>query len=90
MVPGLVGLPNVMHGGAGYAYNMGCRCEVCVGAWNARHRELRAWRSDTVATDDVEHGIVSTYSNRGCRCDACRYAKSEANRRRLSRAKSAR
>jgi hypothetical protein len=81
----------VKHGGAGYAYEQGCRCVLCVEAWNARHRELRARRAQTIATDEgIQHGTLSTYSNRGCRCDACYQAKSEANRRRPSRAKASR
>ena len=34
-------LVSVKHGGAGYAYNKGCRCDVCVEAWNARAPRLR-------------------------------------------------
>jgi len=81
----------VLHGGAGYAYDQGCRCLVCVGDWNDKHRELRAVRSAAVAfRTDLKHGTIPTYSNHGCRCDECRRAKSEANRRRPSRAKGAR
>lgn len=75
------------HGGAGYAYEQGCRCEVCVEAWNARHRELRAARSAREVPDSVPHGVRSTYVNYGCRCAACYQAQAEANRNRPSRAK---
>ena len=79
------------HGTRGYAYELGCRCEACVEAWNARQREARARRAAVVADDPyIEHGTLGAYSNHGCRCQECRRAKSEANRRRPSRAKGAR
>jgi hypothetical protein len=79
----------VKHGGAGYAYNLGCRCDACVEAWKAKHRELRARRAAVVQADSyIQHGTVGAYSNHGCRCDTCFQARSEANRRRPSRAKS--
>ena len=62
---------------------------MCREAENARHRELRACRAETVATDQgIQHGTVSTDSNRGCRCEARYQTKSAANQRRPSRAKS--
>ena len=81
-------LASVKHGG-GWAYSVGCRCVECVEAWNARHRDMRARRAETVAErTDLEHGTRSTYSNYGCRREACVRAQSEANRRRPSRAQS--
>jgi hypothetical protein len=80
----------VKHGGAGYAYEQGCQCEVCVETWNARHRELRARRAAAVTDDShIAHRTLGAYRNHGCRCDACYQAQSEANRRRPSRAKAA-
>ena len=78
------------HGGK-YAYEQRCRCEVCIEAWNGRHRELRARRAAVAAArTDITHGTIGTYRNHGCRCEACYRAQSEANRRRPSRAKAAR
>jgi len=75
----------------GYAYDRGCRCDVCVEDWNEKHRELRALRAAAIAfRTDIKHGTISTYRNHGSRCDACYQAQSEANRRRPSRARGAR
>jgi excisionase family DNA binding protein len=77
--------------GRRYAYEIGCRCEACVEAWNARQREAQARRAATVADNpSVRHRTLGAYRNHGCRCDACNRAQSEANRRRPSRAKGAR
>ena len=79
------------HGTRGYAYELGCRCEACVEAWNARQREARARRAAAVGEAvGLRHGTLGAYSNHGRRRDACYEAKSEANRRRPSRAKGAR
>ena len=67
------------HGGSN-AYDQGCRCDVCVDAWNDRHRELRARRTQRRPDDNanLDHGTRSTYVNHGCRCNACVDAHSEA------------
>ena len=78
------------HGatGKGSLYEAGCRCAVCMGAHNAKHRELRAKRAARRPEDNplLWHGKLSTYKNHGCRCEACARAGSEANKRRPSRA----
>jgi hypothetical protein len=79
----------VKHGGWGYAYDQGCRCDECVQAHNDHHRELRARRAQGRPEDNpnLKHGTRSTYGNHGCRCSACFQAQADWNRARPSRAK---
>ena len=76
------------HGGWGYAYDQGCRCDECVQAHNDHHRDLRTRRAQHRPEDnpDLKHGTISTDNNHGCRCPACWQAKADANRRPSSRA----
>ncbi len=76
-----------MNHGARHAYDVhGCRCVLCVGAWNERQRELRTRRAAGRPEDNpgLNHGTKSTYVNHGCRCEARKTAQAEANRRRYA------
>ena len=72
--------------GTRYAYEMGCRCDLCRNVWNEYHRAARNRRAERldVVADRLQHGAISTYRNHGCRCAPCVEAQAQANRR-LSR-----
>ena len=61
-------LDRVKHGatGKGSLYEAACRCSICVGAHNARHRALRAKPAAQRPEDNplLSHGALSTQESR--------------------------
>lgn len=70
--------PPVVHGRARYSH-YGCRCEVCVSAYQTDQRSQRASRY--ARPEDAPHGTQGGYTNWGCRCDDCKDAGSLGNKR---------
>jgi hypothetical protein len=72
----------VVHGGSGYGYAEGCRCDECRAAHKRRIKRRVKERADEIRRDPTlaEHGSNSTYGNWGCRCEPCTEAHSERMR----------
>ena len=82
------------HGGSGYRYVKGCRCNVCRAANRVRVKRRRAERYAQTAQEglppSVRHGTCSAHTNWGCRCVACVEATSAKLRQRRAKACAAR